>query len=774
MGQFSMGQSVPRTEDPRLLRGGGRYVDDIRLPQECQAYMLRSPHAHARIVSIDCADARTLPGVIAIYTGADWVAGGVGQHRIDIARVQRDGSPQFCPTRHAIEPDVIKVTGDIVAMVVAESVDQGKDAAERIVIEYEPLPVITEGIQAQAQGAPVLHAGCPNNESFFHSGGDREAVEAALASAYHVTRLHTKINRITANAMEPRGCIADYDNRFGRYTLYSGTQLPHMLRHTLALDVLGVPETSVRTISPDVGGSFGMKQGNAPENHACLWASSLLGRPVRWICERSDGHATDYHDRDQLTDAQLALNERGEFLALRVDSICNIGAWLDPFGTISAVGHLGGLAATYKTPLIYVEASAVFTNTSANGPFRGSGRPEASYVIERLIDNAAREMNIDRAEIRRRNMVAPEDMPFKTGLTFTLDCGEFGENMENTLRRSDYDGFEARREAARKNGKLRGIGIANFIEQTAQKFGETVSIQFDQSGTVTLLAGSVDQGQGHDTMYKIVVSDALGIDLEDIRVSYGDTDSLPFGGGSYASRTAILGGSAAFRAAEKIVEKGSQIAAHVLEAPVADIQFGDGAFRVVGTDRQVGIQDIARTAYRGDMLPPGMEIGLFESNTFVPEAPTFPNGCHVVEIEIDPDTGVTEVAKYMVTDDVGTVINALTLEGQIHGGIGQGIGQAFSEQIIYDETGQLITGSFLDYGMPRAADMCDFDLDNNPVPTKTNPLGVKGAGEAGNVGALAAILNAVVDALAPLGVETLDMPATPEKVWRAIQDAPGR
>ena len=766
-----MGQAVPRTEDPRLLRGRGQYVDDIRLPNECHAYMLRSPHAHARIAGIDIEAARDMPGVIAIYTGADWVAGGHGQHTCWIIRTRRDGSPLFCPTRHAIEPDVVKVTGDIVAMVVAETLDQGKDAAERVVVDYDPLPVVTDAVQARADDAPVLHDGCPGNESYYHEGGDKQAVEAAIASAHHVTRFQSKINRITANTMEPRGCIGDYDARFGRYILYCGTQLPHLMRKTLASDVLDVPETDIRIISPDVGGSFGMKQGNAPENHACLWAARKIGRPVRWICERSDGHATDYHDRDQVTDAYLALNEQGEFLALKVSNICNIGAWLDPFGTISPVSHLGGLAATYRTPLIYAEASAVFSNTSANGPFRGSGRPEAAYVVERLIDNAAREMNIDRAEIRRRNMVAPEQMPFKTGLTYTLDCGEFGENMENTLKRGDYAGFEARRDAARQQGKLRGLGIANFIEQTAQMHGETVSIQFDQSGTVTLIAGSADQGQGHDTMYKILVSDALGIDEEDIRISYGDTDSLPFGGGSYASRTAILGGSATVGAADKILEKAKRIAAHVLETAVADIEFREGAFHVVGTDRQVGIQDIARAAYRGDMVPEGMELGLFATDTFVSKAPTFPNGCHVVEVEIDPDTGITETLRYTVTDDVGTVINELTLEGQVHGGIGQGIGQAFSERIVYDEAGQLITGSFLDYGMPRADDMCSFDLGNNPVPTKLNPIGAKGAGEAGNVGALAAIMNAVVDALSPLGIETLDMPATPEKVWRAIHDA---
>ncbi len=769
-----MGQSVPRTEDPRLLRGGGRYVDDIRLPNECHAFMLRSPHAHARIVSIDVDAARAMPGVIAIYTGADWVADGHGQHSFMIPRFRRNGEPQFVPTRHAIEPYTVRVTGDIVAMVVAESIEQGKDAAEHIVIDYELLPVLVEGVAARVDGAPQLHEGCPDNEAYYHEAGDKEAVEAAIESAYHVTHLKTTINRITANTMEPRGCIGDYDQRFDRFTLYGQTQLPHMVRNALAADVFGVPETAMNIVSPDVGGSFGMKQGHAPENHACLWAARKLGRPVRWMSDRSEGHMTDYHDRDQYTEATLALAADGEFLAVKVNNVCSIGAWLDPFGTISPVSHLGGLAATYKTPLIYAQSSAVFTNTSPNGPFRGSGRPEAAYVIERLIDNAAREMKMDRAEIRRRNMVLPEDMPFKTGLVYTLDCGDFGTNMEMTLTAADYEGFEARRAAARDEGKLRGLGIANFIEQTAQMFGETVAIQFDQSGTVTVLAGSADQGQGHDTMYKVLVSDALGIDTDDVRVSNGNADDLPFGGGSYASRTAILGGSATRRAADKIIEKGTQIAAHLLEAAEADIEFADGAFAVVGTDKQIGIQEVARAAYRPDQLPGDMERGLFATDTFEPGIPTFPNGCHVVEVEIDPETGVTEVLKYSVTDDVGTVINELTLEGQVHGGIGQGIGQAFSEQIVYDEEGQMVTGSFLDYGMPRADDMCSFDLANNPVPTKRNPLGVKGAGEAGNVGALAAIMNAVVDALSPLGIESIDMPATPQKVWQAIQRAAAR
>ena len=766
-----MGQSVPRTEDPRLLRGGGRYVDDIRLPNECHAYMLRSPHAHARIIKIECEAAVNMPGIVKIFTGKDWEKDGHGQHPPGHTRARRDGKPVYCPTRPAIANETVMVTGDIVAVIVAESVNDAKDAAELIVIEYDPLPILVDGPKARQNDSPILYEDCPDNESYFYQAGDKEAVETALNTAHHVTRLRTQINRITANTMEPRACIGEYDFRFNRYILYGGTQRPHLLRKTLAQNVFNVPETAVKVIIPDVGGSFGMKGGHAPEFHACLWAARKTGRPVRWVCERSDGLMTDYHDRDQVTDAQLALDKNGVFLALKVSNICNIGAWLDPGGTISPAGHLGGLAATYKTPLIYAEASAVFTNTSANGPFRGSGRPEAAYVIERLIDNAARELEMDRAEIRRRNIVPPQEMPFKTGLIYTLDCGEFGANMENTLGMADYGDFENRRKRAKDSGKFLGLGIANFIEQTAQMDGETVAVQFDQSGTVTVIPGSVDHGQGHDTMYKIVVSDALGIDQEDIRVSYGDTDSLPFGGGTYASRTAILGSSAAVRAIDKIIEKGTKISAHILEAAEEDINFKSGKFEIAGTDKSISVQEVARTAYRREDLPKDMELGLYESDTFVPGTPTFPNGCHVCEVEIDPETGVTAITRYSVTDDVGTVINALTLEGQIHGGIGQGVGQAFTEGIVYDGEGQLLTGSFLDYGMPRADDMCSFELSNNPVPTTLNPIGAKGAGEAGNVGALAAIMNAVVDALSPLGIRNLDMPATPEKVWQSIQAA---
>ncbi len=774
MGQFAIGQSVPRTEDPRLLRGEGRYVDDVRLVNAAHAYVLRSPYAHAKILSIETDAAKRMPGVLAVLTGEDVTADNLGWHLPPPIRFRRDGSPAFVPPHPALCVGRVRYVGDQVAMVVADTLDQARDAAERIHVEYEPLPHVVIGTEARNPDAPKLHDGCDDNESYYYSAGDEAAVDAIIARAAHVTRLKLRINRISPNTMEPRGAIGDYDHRRDRYTLYGGTQRMFLLRQTLAEQVLHVPETKIRIMTNDVGGSFGMKGGQHPEYHLVLWASKKIGRPVRWISERSEGLASDWHDRDQATEAALALDKDGQFLALKVSNICAIGGYLDAGGTISPAGHLGGLAGTYRTPKIFAEASAVFTNTACNGPFRGSGRPEAAYVLERLVDEAAREMGIDRAEIRRRNFVAPEAMPFKTGLLYTLDCGEFADNQETALRMADYDSFETRRAEAAARGKLRGLGIANFIEQTAQMDGETVSIKFDPSGTVTVVAGSVDHGQGHDTMYKIVVSDALGIDADDIRVAYGDSDAIEFGGGTYASRTAILGSSAAVRAADKVIAKGLDLAAHMLEAAADDIEYANGEFRVKGTDRAVAIKDVARRAYQPMNLPEGIEVGLFAIDTFAPGTPTFPNGCHVCEVEIDPDTGRTEILRYSVVDDVGTVINALTLGGQIHGGIGQGIGQALTEGVMYDSgSGQLLTGSYLDYGMPRADDMPSFDLANNPVPTKLNPVGAKGAGEAGNVGALAVIMNAIADALSPLGIANIDMPATPMKVWQAIRDARG-
>jgi carbon-monoxide dehydrogenase large subunit len=771
MGQFALSQSVPRTEDPRLLRGEGRYVDDFTLPRMAHAVFVRATHAHAELRKVDVRAAAQMPGVLAVLTGADWAAEGFGDFPIAMPRKRRDGSKLFQPPHPALAKDRVRFVGEPIAMVVAETIAAAKDAAERVEVDYAPLPVLIDPEKARDSAAPRLHDGCADNESFLFTDGDKAKVDAAFAKAAHVTRLKVKVNRVTANTMEPRAAMGDYDPRDGRYTLYGASQRPYGVRQHLAQHVLKVDENKVRVIAGDVGGSFGMKSGQYPEYQAVVWAARKVGRPVKWVSERTEGHASDYHDRDQITLAELALDTDGTFLALRIGSTVSVGAYLDPGGVISPSTHLGGFAGLYTTPAIYVEASAVFTNTTPIGPFRGAGRPETTYILERVIDTAAREMNIDRVAIRRRNLIPASAMPFKTGLSFTYDSGEFERNMDDALAMADAANFEKRRAEAAKRGKLRGIGICNFVEQTANMEGETVRLSFDASGNLTVIAGSISHGQGHDTMYKIILSDRLGLDADHIRVSWGDTDAAPWGGGTFASRTAVLGSTAAANAALKIVDKGKRLAAHLLEAAAGDIEFAQGSFRIKGTDRAVPLRDVARAAYDPAKLPAGFEPGLSETATYAPNIPTFPNGCHVVEVEIDPDTGDTEIVKYSVVDDVGTVINKLTLEGQIHGGIGQAVGQALTEGIVYDDTGQLITGSFMDYGMPRADDMGRFDCANNPVPTKVNHLGIKGAGEAGNVGGLGGIMNAIVDALAPLGITHIDMPATPQKVWRAIQAA---
>ena len=772
MGEFAIGQAVARTEDPRLLTGRGKYADDFTVPGQCHGYVLRSPHAHARILSIDVQPARAMPGVMAVFTGEDWAEEGFGHLGPIFPRQRRDGRPIFAPPRPALAHTRVMYVGEPVAFVVAESLPLARDAAEHIRVEYESLPSLTATERIGQPGAPELWEDCPDNESFYFTLGNRAAMEAAFARAHHVSRLRMVINRVTAATIEPRGCIGEYDARDERYTLCTGTQRPHSARHDIARTVLRIPETQLRVLAGEVGGSFGMKGGHYPEYPLTLWASKRVGRPIKWISDRSEGMASDDHDRDHISEAALALDRDGRFLALHVSNVSNIGAYMMPGGLISPTAHLGGLAGTYTTPAIFVEVSGVFSNTSCNGPYRGSGRPEAAYIVERVIDCAAREMNIDRAELRRRNTIAASAMPFKTGLVFTYDCGDFAANLERGLELAGYASFEARRAEAASRGKLRGIGMGNIIEQTSQSFGETVQVRFDPAGGVTVVPGSISHGQGHETMYKILVSHRLGIDADLIRVARNDTDVAAHGGGTFASRTAVLGGSAATVAVDKIIDKGKRIAAHLLEAAVADVEFEKAVFRVAGTDRRVTLSEVVQAAFLRAKIPADMETGLAESASYAPEIPNFPTGCHICEVEIDPETGSTEVLRYSVVDDVGTVINALTLEGQIHGGIGQGVGQAFGEHIVYDpESGQLLTGSFMDYRMPHADDMCSFDLENHPVPTKTNPLGAKGAGEAGNVGALAAIMNAVVDALAPLGITHIDMPATPQRVWRAIREA---
>jgi carbon-monoxide dehydrogenase large subunit len=768
MGEFAVGQSVPRFEDPRLVRGGGRYVSDIVLPRMAFAYVLRSPHAHAKIRSIDTAAAKAAPGVVAVLTGADWEASGFGDLPVPSGRKRRDGSPMYRPRYRALVKDRVRWVGDYVAFVVAETYHQAADAAELIEVDYETLPAIVSTADAPAPGAPLVWDDCSSNICFVHLGGDKSAVDAAFAKADHVIKHRFVINRVTAAPMEPRGAIGDYNPNDGRYTCYTTLQRAHVYRSELAEDILKVPESKVRVIAGDIGGSFGMKSAIFNEVALVLLASKLLGRPVKWVSTRSEAFLSDAQGRDNVTDAELALDRNGKFLALRAKTVANVGAYLQASGD-AFTGNLGTLAGVYKTPAIHADVTAVFTNTNPMRPYRGNGRPEAAYVIERLVDLAADELKIDPAELRRRNTIPPEAMPFKTGLTFTYDSGEFEKNMDMALKLADAAGFEARRAEARKRGKLRGLGLSNTIERAAGAGIEGAEVRFDRGGTVTLFAGSVTQGQGHETIFKQLVCDRLGLDPKDVHYVQGDTDLVFFGQGTGGSRSATIGGSAFNQAVDKIMVKAKQIAAHIFKVEVDDIKFADGIFSNAKTNQTMTIKEIAKEAAEPDNLPKSMEVGLVATAVYRAEVPNFPNGCHICEVEIDQDTGVVEILRYSVVDDVGTVMNPLLLHGQIAGGVAQGIGQILMEDIHFDAEGQLVSGSFMDYAMPRAEDLSAFQIKSNPVPTKTNPLGVKGAGEAGCVGAMPAVANALVDALSVLGIRHIEMPATSERVWRAMQ-----
>jgi carbon-monoxide dehydrogenase large subunit len=769
MGEFALGQPVSRFEDLRLLRGGGRYVDDMVLPRMAWGYVLRSPHANARIRSIDTAQAKAAPGVLAVLTGADWRASGFGDLPVPRGPKRRDGSPLFRPPFPALVADRVRWVGDYVAFVVAESYGQAVDAAELITVDYEPLPAIVATEEAPLPGAVEVWEGCANNICFVHRDGDKAATDAAFAHAAHVVKQRLVINRVTAATMEPRGCIGDYSATEDRYTIYTTLQRVHPFRTELAENVLKLPESRIRVVAGDIGGSFGMKSAVYNEVALVLLAAKLTRRPVKWTSTRSEAFLGDAQARDNVTDAELALDRDGRFLALRVRTIANLGAYLQTGGNVF-VGNLGTLAGVYRTPAIDVDVTGVFTNTNPMRPYRGNGRPEAAYVIERMVDLAADELGIAPAELRRRNLISPAAMPYKTGLTFTYDCGEFEKGMDMALTLADYAGFEQRRAAARERGKLRGIGVSNSIERAGAPGFEGAEIRFDRSGTATIFSGSVTQGQGHETIYKQLVCDRLGLTPLDVQYEQGDTDKVFFGEGTGGSRSATLGGSALHLATEKIIAKAKFIAAKILGVDAAKIEFAAGIFSAPGTNRTLTVPEIAKRSLDPKALPDGMEPGLIATAIYEAKVENFPNGCHVCEVEIDEETGATEILRYSVVDDVGTVLNPLLLEGQICGGIAQGIGQALLEDIKFDaQSGQLLTGSFMDYAMPRADDLSAIILKSNPVPTATNPLGVKGAGEAGCVGALPAITNAVVDALSVLGVKHIAMPATPECVWRAIR-----
>jgi carbon-monoxide dehydrogenase large subunit len=771
MGEYALGQAVPRSEDPRLLSGGGRYVDDVQLPHTARAWILRSPFAHARIKSIDTSTAEAAPGVVLVLTAKDWNASGWGDLPVASGRKRPDGSPMFVPPMKPLQADTVRRVGDYVAMVVAETENQAKDACELINVDYEPLPSVTDGEKALEPGAPAVWPECPDNICFLQTVGKKDETDAAFEKATRIVRHKYIITRVMAATMEPRGCTGDYNKFDDSYTFYTTLQGVHPYRATLAARVLKVPENKVRVVAIDVGGSFGMKSPIYPEGPLCLLASRKLGRPVKWTGDRSEAFLSDYGGRDNITEAELALDDNNKFLGLRVKTISNLGAYIGNATPNPAVNNIGTVAGVYTTPSIYVEITGAITNSNTMTPYRGAGRPEAAYVIERTIDLAAQEIGIDPTELRRINTIPPDAMPFKTGLTFTYDCGEFEKNMDLTLEMADYAGFEARRTESAKAGKFRGIGVSNTIERAAAAGIEAAEIRVDRGGSVTIMSGSCTQGQGHETVFKQIVCDRLGLKPEDVNYVWGDTDKVAFGHGTGGSRSATLGGSAVMMATDKVIEKARKIAAHQLEAADEDIVFNEGTFSVTGTDRTIKFGDIAKSAADPGKIPEDMEPGLNEDATYTATIMNYPNGCHVCEIEIDPDTGVVDILNYNVVDDVGTVMNPMLLKGQIQGGVAQGLGQALMEIISYDSDGQLITGSFMDYAMPRASDMSYMEVKSNPVPTKTNPLGVKGAGEAGNVGGLPAVMNAVINALHPLGISHIDMPLTAEKLWQAIRQA---
>jgi len=717
---------------------------------------VRSPHPHARIVAIDAAEARAAPGVLGVFTVEDLEREGIGTTAPSLKRGRADGTPMFWRAHPGLAKGKVRHVGDPVAIVVAETLPQAKDAAERVAVEYDALPLTD----------PVWDE-CPDNVSNVFEVGNRAAADAAFAGAARIVKRRYTISRVHAQFMEPRGAIGAWDPGEGRYTLHCDVQYPHRVREVLA-GLLKVPEHRVRVVSNDVGGAFGAKGWAHLEHRHVLWLARRLGRAVKWTCDRSEALLADDHGRDVASEIELAFDADHRILALRARNTSALGAYVSSDrNLLPSFANLGSLAGMYLIPAAHVRVAGVFSYTSPLAPYRGNGRPEAIFLLERLMEDAARELGVDRVELRRKNLIPPSAMPYKTALTFTYDCGEFERGMDKALSLADWKNFPERKRQSRSRGNLRGIGLANAIERAAAPGMEYAEIRFDSTGGATLAVGTKSQGQGHETMYRQIAVQRLGVAPEELRFIEGDTDSVAWGAGSAGSRSAAIGGSALWFAADKVIAKGKRIAAHLLEAAEADVAFAGGRFSIAGTDRGVSLKEVARASFAFASLPAGIEPGLFEHATFSPKQETFPNGTHVCEVEVDPDTGSIELVNYVVVDDVGTEINPLTLQGQVVGGIVQGLGQILMERIVYDkESGQLLTGSFMDYAMPRAGDLCGFEVGHNAVPTKLNPLGAKGAGEAGTVGALAAAMNAIVDAL---GTEDIEMPTTPERVWQALR-----
>ena len=780
MNRFGIGQPVRRVEDQRFLTGRSRYVDDIQLPHMLHGAVVMSPHAHARIRGIDTAAAQSMPGVALILTGEDVKAEKLGGIPPLFMPEDMGGPKGYRTFRPLLEPAKVRYVGDRVAFVVADSPANARLAAEAIEVDYEPLPAVVNVEDAAKEDAPkVWDDNAAGNLAFPLMMGNKEATDAAFAKARHTVSLRLYNNRVTANTMEPRAVIGDYNAADGAFTLYTSSQNPHGVRSILAGAVFRLPEIKIRVISPDVGGGFGMKGDIYPEDGLVLWASRRLGRPVKWVATRTESLLGDNHGREQLVHAEMALDENGKILAVRAQALHSVGAYVTNAGVVPVLCALRNIPNVYVVPAMLVASKATFTHTTPLGPYRGAGRPEASYVIERLMDEAARKLDMDPVELRRRNYIPPSAMPYNTtagwtvgaAVGWTYDSGDFARLTDRALELSDWNGFQKRKQESQAKGRLRGRSLIYYLEDSGV-FNERMEIRFDPSGMVTVVAGTHSHGQGHATTYAQLVTDWLGVPFENIRLVQGDTDAVAFGRGTYASRSAMLGGSALKGAADAIIEKAKDMAAHLMEASSKDIEFQAGKFTVVGTDRSLPLTDVAKAFFRP--VGPTTKFGTgLDASGSSNHPPTFPNGCHACELEIDPDTGEVFIDRYAVVDDVGRVINPMICHGQIEGALAQGIGQALMENVAFDrESGQMLSASFMDYAMPRAADLpLHYELDFIDVPAKTNPLGVKGVGEAGCVGAPPAVMNAIFDALRPLGVQHLDMPATPHRVWQAIQAA---
>ncbi len=776
-----IGAAVKRKEDARFLTGRGRYTDDINLPGQLFAYILRSPVAHARLGEIDTSAAMAAPGVHAVFTGEDME--GVGGIPTGWLIHSKDGSPMVEPPHPALATGKVRHVGDCVAIVVADTKEQAKAAAALVAVDYDELPAVASIEAAEAGGTAPVFDEAPDNVCYDWEVGDRSATDAAFAAADHVVSIDVINNRLIPNAIEPRAALANFDPATGDYTLYTTSQNPHLIRLLLGAFVLGLPEHKLRIVAPDVGGGFGSKIPHYAEEAILTWAAGKLGRPIKWTCERIDAFRSDTHGRDHISTARLALDAQGNFLGLHVSTRANLGAYLSTFAPCVPTYLYGILfAGPYTTPAIYCEVKSFFTNTVPVDALRGAGRPEATYLLERLVDKAAHELKMDRVEIRRRNFI--REFPYQTPVALQYDQGDYDATLELALKKSGWHSFEMRRAEAAARGKYRGIGISTFIEacgiapsavvgSLGARAGlyESGSVRVHPTGSVSVFTGTHSHGQGHETTFAQIVSDMLGVDFDAVDVVHGDSAKIPFGMGTYGSRSLAVGGSAICLAVDKVIEKGKRIAAHLLEASVEDIEFENGSFTVAGTDRSKSLGEVALTAYVPHNYPEGLEPGLEETAFYDPLNFTFPGGTHIVEVEVDPETGEVELIAVTGADDVGRIINPMIVDGQLHGGLAHGIGQALLEECRYQDDGQLETGSYLEYTMPRAADLPSFDINHNTTHCTHNPLGAKGVGEVGSIGVPPAVINAVIDALRPLGVNDISMPATSQRVWQAIRQA---